>query len=127
MWSLMWCSSIKRNYIHLHFPFCDLVIDLSLKALYKQNKVLKEIYKMQLTVFLSFEIARLDSFSLCYSIPPTGDSGDVSFKLSGPNDVDHCKIIFIMPPTLKKLEGHIAFGLSVCLWVGGWVGASVNF
>ena len=42
-----------------------------------------------------------------------------------------------MPPTLKKLEGHIAFGLSVCVcvcvcvwvggWVGGWVGASVNF
>ena len=30
-----------------------------------------------------------------------------------------------MPPTLKKLEGHIAFGLSVC--VCGWVGASVNF
>ena len=30
---------------------------------------------------------------------------------------------FIMPPTLKKLEGHIAFGLSVCVcvWVGGWV------
>ena len=23
----------------------------------------------------------------------------------------------IMPPTLKKLEGHIAFGLSVCLSV----------
>ena len=24
---------------------------------------------------------------------------------------------FIMPPTLKKLEGHIAFGLSVCVCV----------
>ena len=24
-----------------------------------------------------------------------------------------------MPPTLKKLEGHIAFGLSVCVWGGG--------
>ena len=23
----------------------------------------------------------------------------------------------IMPPTLKKLEGHIAFGLSVCVCV----------
>ena len=32
-----------------------------------------------------------------------------------------------MPPTLKKLEGHIAFGLSVCVCVCGWVGASVNF
>ena len=27
----------------------------------------------------------------------------------------HCS--FIMPPTLKKLEGHIAFGLSVCTYV----------
>ena len=25
--------------------------------------------------------------------------------------------VFFMPPTLKKLEGHIAFGLSVCLSV----------
>ena len=24
---------------------------------------------------------------------------------------------FFMPPTLKKLEGHIAFGLSVCVSV----------
>ena len=24
-----------------------------------------------------------------------------------------------MPPTLKKLEGHIAFGLSVCVGGGG--------
>ena len=79
----MWCSSIKRSYIYcLHSLFCDLVIDLSLRALYKQNKVFKEIYKMQLIIFLSFEIARLDSFSLCYSISPTGDSWDVSFKLS---------------------------------------------
>ena len=28
-----------------------------------------------------------------------------------------CSLNFIMPPTLKKLEGHIAFGLSVCLSV----------
>ena len=28
---------------------------------------------------------------------------------------------FFMPPTLKKLEGHIGFGLSVCVCVGGWV------
>ena len=36
---------------------------------------------------------------------------------------------FIMPPTLKKLEGHIAFGLSVCLsvCVCVCVCASVNF
>ena len=26
-------------------------------------------------------------------------------------------LLFIMPPTLKKLEGHIAFGLSVCVSV----------
>ena len=32
-----------------------------------------------------------------------------------------CKISIFMPPTLKKLEGHIAFGLSVCVWVGGCV------
>ena len=31
--------------------------------------------------------------------------------------VESCKISVIMPPTLKKLEGHIAFGLSVCLCV----------
>ena len=30
-------------------------------------------------------------------------------------------LFLVMPPALKKLEGHIAFGLSVCLWVGGWV------
>ena len=27
------------------------------------------------------------------------------------------KIDIFMPPTLKKLEGHIAFGLSVCVCV----------
>ena len=32
-----------------------------------------------------------------------------------------CLLNFIMPPTLIKLEGHIAFGLSVCVWVGGCV------
>ena len=32
-----------------------------------------------------------------------------------------------MPPTLKKLEGHIVFGLSVCVGGGGGVGASFNF
>ena len=33
-----------------------------------------------------------------------------------------------MPPTLKKLEGHIVFGLSVCVCVcvGGCVGGSVR-
>ena len=29
---------------------------------------------------------------------------------------------FFMPPTLKKLMGHIAFGASVSAWVGGCVG-----
>ena len=32
-------------------------------------------------------------------------------------------VLLFMPPTLKKLEGHIALGLSVCLSVC----ASVNF
>ena len=32
-----------------------------------------------------------------------------------------------MPPTLKKLEGHIAVGLSVCPSVCMCVCASVNF
>ena len=32
-------------------------------------------------------------------------------------------VVLFMPPTLKKLEGHIALGLSVCLCVC----ASVNF
>ena len=27
----------------------------------------------------------------------------------------------IMPPTLKKLSGHIAFGACVGAWVGAWV------
>ena len=27
------------------------------------------------------------------------------------------QLVFFMPPTLKKLEGHIAFGLSVCVSV----------
>ena len=33
----------------------------------------------------------------------------------------------VMPPTLKKLEGHIAFGLSVCVCGGGggWVSGCV--
>ena len=35
--------------------------------------------------------------------------------------------VIFMPPTLKKLEGHIAFGLSVCLSVCLCVCASVNF
>ena len=30
-----------------------------------------------------------------------------------------------LPPTLKKFEGHIAFGLSLCVWVGEWVCAYV--
>ena len=32
-----------------------------------------------------------------------------------------------MPPTLKKLEGYIAFGLSVCLSVCVCVRVCVNF
>ena len=35
--------------------------------------------------------------------------------------------LLFMPPTLKKLEGHIAFSLSVCLCVCVCVDASVNF
>ena len=31
------------------------------------------------------------------------------------------KCRFFMPPTLKKLEGHIAFGLSVCVCVRVYV------
>ena len=52
--------------------------------------------------------------------------------ISGERLQDHWSSVF-MPPTLKKLEGHIAFGLSVCVcvwgggWMGGCVGASVNF
>ena len=33
----------------------------------------------------------------------------------------NCKCKFIMPPTLKKLMGHIAFGASVSGCVGAWV------
>ena len=31
-----------------------------------------------------------------------------------------------MPPTLKKLMGHIAFGACVGAWVGAWVCAWVT-
>ena len=31
---------------------------------------------------------------------------------------------FVMPPTLKKLMGHIAFGACVRGWVRAWVGVS---
>ena len=34
--------------------------------------------------------------------------------------------VIIMPPTLKKLMGHIAFGACVGAWVGGWVGGCVT-
>ena len=37
------------------------------------------------------------------------------------------ELYLFMPPTLKKLEGHIAFGLSVCLYVCVCVCVSVNF
>ena len=36
------------------------------------------------------------------------------------------KMPFIMPPTLKKLMGHIAFGACVGGWVRAWVGAWVT-
>ena len=32
----------------------------------------------------------------------------------------------VMPPTLKKLMGHIAFGACVGAWVRAWVGAWVT-
>ena len=44
-------------------------------------------------------------------------------KISGERLQDHWSSCFYapnfekVPPTLKKLEGHIAFGLSVCLCV----------
>ena len=31
-----------------------------------------------------------------------------------------------MPPTLVKLDGHVAFGLSVSVWVLGWVFAGLG-
>ena len=36
------------------------------------------------------------------------------------SDFTFC-VQIIMPPTLKKLMGHIAFGASVSAWVRGWV------
>ena len=43
--------------------------------------------------------------------------------------LNECGLIFscsglVMPPTLKKLMGHIAFGACVGAWVGACVGAS---
>ena len=29
--------------------------------------------------------------------------------------------LIVMPPTLKKLMGHIAFGACMGAWVGAWV------
>ena len=37
-----------------------------------------------------------------------------------------CKCHVFMPPTLKKLMGHIAFGASVRAWVGACVGGCVT-
>ena len=37
----------------------------------------------------------------------------------------HLSMPLIMPPTLKKLMGHIAFGASVSAWVRGCVTLSV--
>ena len=40
-------------------------------------------------------------------------------------NLEHLRFFFVMPPTLKKLMGHIAFGACVggCVhaWVGAWV------
>ena len=33
-------------------------------------------------------------------------------------------LFVIMPPTLKKLMGHIGFGACVGAWVRAWVGGS---
>ena len=38
------------------------------------------------------------------------------YRANSLNFHELAKLIF-MPPTLKKLEGHIAFGLSVCVSV----------
>ena len=39
----------------------------------------------------------------------------------------YARFVIFMPPTLKKLEGHIAFGLSVCVCVCLSVCVCVNF
>ena len=56
----------------------------------------------------------------------------LKFHVQIPNDkiVDpyffHVKVMrLFMPPTLKKLEGHIAFALPVCLCVAGGGGGCV--
>ena len=40
--------------------------------------------------------------------------------------VSWIQISLIMPPTLKKLMGHIAFGACVGAWVGACVGGCVT-
>ena len=46
---------------------------------------------------------------LCLLVPFFWIQGDTSV------------VVLFMPPTLKKLEGHIAFGLSVCVCVRVYV------
>ena len=58
-----------------------------------------------------FILANCLSYTGCFLGP-----GIERFRLTFWNQI-------FMPPTLKKLEGHIAFGLSVCVSVC----ASVNF
>ena len=66
---------------------------------------------------------RPGSFRPWVVLPLFGESFRPYFSTM-PKSVIWC---IIMPPTLKKLEGHIAFGLSVCVcvcvcvWVGGCV------
>ena len=50
----------------------------------------------------------------------------VAYDLYIPGIVSLLFCVF-MPPTLKKLEGHIAFGLSVCVSVCLSVCVCVNF
>ena len=44
------------------------------------------------------------------------------YKVQGANQLYRLVCAFIMPPTLKKLMGHIAFGACVGACVGGCVG-----
>ena len=46
---------------------------------------------------------------------------DLGWRILDQRRADARLCLFFMPPTLKKLIGHIAFGACVRKWVRGWV------
>ena len=65
----------------------------------------------------------------CILCGPNSSPNKCSLNMfSGISSAGHMSIginlALVMPPTLKKLMGHIAFGACVRGWVRAWVGVS---